>query len=135
MSKNIEQILDKDKILAIVGKTKEIGGKSNFITPNEFGIQLVVQNSNQEDYWAPHKHPPFENLNFLAAQEFIYVIQGKISVGIYSKKDEKFTERTLNPGEFIILNSGHELKSLEKGTKYIAIKQGPYREGEKEYIK
>ena len=47
---------------------------------------------------------------------------------------KKFTERTLNPGEFIILNSGHELKSLEKGTKYIAIKQGPYREGEKEYI-
>ncbi len=127
----IEQIIDGDKTIAIIGKTKEIGGKSNFITPKDFSFQLVVQNSGREDYWKAHKHNPFENLSCLEAQEFLYVIKGKINIGIYSENNKKIADRILNIGDFVILNSGHDIKSLEDETKFIAIKQGPYREGEK----
>jgi len=133
---DIEKILsENNNVLAIICKTNEITGKSNFITPNDFGFQIVVQNSNEGQYWKPHRHLPFENLSYLSAQEFIYVIKGKIEIGIYSEYDKKVADRILNVGDSGILNSGHDIKSLEHNTKFLAIKQGPYREGEKILIK
>jgi len=134
--KGIEKILDdKGRILAIIGNTKEMEGKSNFITPDYFGFQTVVQNINEEDYFKAHEHKPFDKIDSLSAQEFIYVIRGELNIGIYSGK-ERITERKLEEGDFIILNSGHDIIGLKKPTQFILIKQGPYRgEGEKIFLK
>ncbi len=129
--KGIEKILNGEKLIAIIGKTEEMGGKSHFVTPEDFSFQLAVQNSSINEYWKPHKHLCFKNLEFLQAQEIIYVIKGEINLEIYSEEDKKITERVLNPTEFAILGYGHSIKSLEYKTKFMAIKQGPYREGEK----
>ncbi len=129
----IEKILDdRGEILAIVGSTEKMGEKSNFITPNYFGFQTVVQNINEEDFFKAHEHKSFDRMNSLNAQEFIYVIRGKLNIGIYSGK-KRITERKLQEGYFIILNSGHDVRGLKKVTKFIQIKQGPYR-GKEEKI-
>jgi len=125
--KNVEKILNDDgNVLAIIGNTKKMKGKANFITPNDFSFQTAVQNADKKSYWEAHKHQPFKSINYLEAQEFIYVTKGELNIGIYSGA-ERVTERKLEKGYFIILNSGHDIKSLKKTTQFIAIKQGPYR--------
>ena len=81
-NKNIETILQDKKVLAIVAKTNSIDN-TIFFTPQEFLLQASIQNRGLGESTIPHEHPSFKDCNERVAQEIIYVLSGKIEVGLY----------------------------------------------------
>ena len=79
-----------------------------------------------------HEHVPFAELKNLPAQEFFYIVQGKIEAKLYNKK-KLFSTLVLWAGDSIVLNCGHSITFLEE-TQMIELKQGPYRGKEKEKV-
>jgi quercetin dioxygenase-like cupin family protein len=132
----LETIKKDDRILAILYKPEKSKEKElNFITPNDFSLQVGVHNRKKTEEINPHKHKSREHI-LLPTQEFFYVDSGKVKVDVYDEKDKLFKTAILEKGDFIILNSAHGLTFLED-TRMIEIKQGPYpgKENEKEYLK
>ncbi|MFH1333560.1 MAG: hypothetical protein ABIH53_04975 [archaeon] len=131
--KNIETIIHQGKILAIIAKTSNIEN-TLFLSPKEFFLQASIQNRTIGEGISAHEHPPY-NEDEINPQEIIYVINGKIEVGLYSS-GKKIESRQLNQGELILLNSGHDVSYLEN-SKIILLKTGPYRgkERDKKHIK
>jgi len=129
---NPEIVKLENKILAIVARTDKINDRLNYLSPEEFPMQVGVHTRDKNTSINPHYHLPFENLSELPSQEIIYVEHGKIKIGIYNET-KKITDKILGPGDLIILNSGHDLKFLED-SKFLLIKQGPYRENSKKYL-
>ena len=126
----VERIENNGRILAIVLRSSSPDQVVEFITPNEFPLQLGVHKRKKNEVVEAHEHLQFKELKNLDVQEIIFVKKGKISVGIYHKKD-LFTNIILNENDTILLNSGHSVKFLED-TEMFEVKQGPYRERSKE---
>ena len=131
----METIKHEGKILAIVVKTSEIKDKIFFVSPENFPMQVGVQNREKGVLVDAHEHLPFDKLENVSVQEIFYIKSGKAQVGIYSN-DKKIADRMISDGDLIILDCGHSVRFLED-TSFIEIKQGPYRgrENEKREIK
>ena len=127
-----ETIKIGDTILAIIVKHGEIKDKLNFITPENFPLQVGIHNREKDTYVKPHRHLNYDKLENFPVQEIFYIESGKIKVGLYHG-GEKAKEIILSKGDLIILNSGHDVQFLED-SKMIEIKQGPYRGVEKEKV-
>ena len=125
-----EIIKHNDKILAILAKTAQINDNLKFISPEEFPLQVGIHNKGEKVLIGAHEHFPFININKLDCQEIFYLQKGKLEIGLYYG-EKKVCTRTMEPGDIIILNSGHDIKFLED-SKMIEIKQGPYRGRENE---
>ena len=126
----VEKIENNGKILAIVLRSSSPDQAVEFITPNEFPLQLGVHKRKKNEIVEAHEHFQFKELKNLEVQEIIFVKKGKISISIYDKKD-LFKTIILNNNDIILLNSGHSVKFLED-TKMFEVKQGPYRKRDKE---
>lgn len=125
-----EKIVKDGELLAIILRSVKTDNAVEFITPKEFGLQFGVHNRKKGDYVKSHSHVPFEMLENLSVQELLYVRKGKLSVGLFHKN--KFYKKIIvNSDEFIVLNTGHNVKFLED-TEMVEVKQGPYREKENE---
>ncbi len=126
----IENIVDGGgNVLAVVARSSVIEDKTFFFCPDSFSIQGGFLNRASGDYVAPHAHKPFESLTDLKCGEMMYVIRGRVVIGIYHE-GKRFTERTLSEGDLIVLNTGHDFR-CEDDARVLVAKQGPYREGEK----
>lgn len=125
MSEKIERIEKDNEVLAIVVRAG-LDDKMNFITPDNFPIQLGFQNRDQGEKVDPHLHREIEEIKNVPAHEIFYIISGKVKVKIFDNKKEIVDEKILNDGDTIFLASGHSVDFLEK-TKLFEIKQGPYR--------
>lgn len=124
MPENIETVMHKGKILAKVIRTSNLED-TLFFSPEDFVIQASVQNRENGYKVPPHEHPPITNLQETNPQELIYVIKGRVEVGLYLS-EEKIGSKILTEGDLILLNSGHDLKYLED-SRILLIKTGPYR--------
>lgn len=125
-----EEIKKDGKILAIILHSASTDKGVEFVTPNDFGLQLGFHKRKKNDVVKAHDHLPFDVLKNLDVQEIIFVKKGKISVGLYHNK-KPFKEVIVLSDEIILLNTGHNVKFLED-TEMIEVKQGPYREREYE---
>ena len=133
--KGIENIENEGVLLAVVVRQGTQKEELNFITPNNFPLQVGIHNKQKGAVAKPHKHKPYKKPIIIESQEIFYIESGKLRVDIYDKKDKFFKSTVLNKGDIIILNSGHSVEYLEKTT-MVEIKQGPYRgnQNEKEFI-
>ena len=131
----VENIKKDEKLLAVILRNSSPGKQVEFLTPNDFSLQLGVHKRKKNEIVEPHEHVPFDEAKNLQVQEVILVKKGKISVDIYHKKD-LIKNVVLNSNDLILLNSGHSVEFLED-TELIEIKQGPYRgkDSEKSYLK
>lgn len=119
------------QILAIVYN----GKGSGYFSPEDFPMQVGVLDKKKNEKIALHEHPKFEKMENILSQEVLYIEKGKIKVRIYETiKMKLFCEEILSPRELIILNSPHEIEILED-SKIIIIKQGPYEQKNKQYLK
>ena len=125
-----EKIVKDGELLAIILRSIKTDNSVEFITPKEFGLQFGVHNRKKGDYVKAHSHVPFEMLENFPVQELLYVKKGKISVGLFHK-NKLYREIIINSDEFILLNTGHNVRFLED-TEMVEVKQGPYRERENE---
>ncbi len=133
-NKSVEEISVDGKILAIVIRKSFDKHGCSFVTPDKFPFQLGVHLNEAGTHIKAHRHISFKNLKNIYPQEFFYVERGQIKVNIYNDKD-KHSKIILNEGDMILLNCSHEVIFL-KDSKFIELKQGPYRgkNAEKEYF-
>ena len=131
----VENIKKDEKLLAVILRNSSPEKEVEFLTPNDFSLQLGIHKRKKNEIVEPHEHVPFEEVKNLEVQEVIFVKKGKISVDIYHKK-KMVKNAVLGSNDLILLNSGHSVKFLED-TELIEIKQGPYRgrNSEKSYLK
>ena len=131
----VENIKKNEHLLAVILRNSLPQKQVEFLTPNDFSLQLGVHKRKKNEIVEPHEHVSFEEVKNLQVQEVIFVKKGKISVDIYFKKN-LIKNVILKENDLILLNSGHSVKFLED-TELIEVKQGPYRGkySEKKYLK
>jgi len=131
----VRTIKYKDKILAILVKTKEIKEPLEFFYPDEFTLQAGIHNGVKGDKALPHEHKSFKKMAVEHPQEIFYIQSGQMKVDLYVN-DKIVKKVIMNPNDLLIVNTGHGVTFLKK-TKLLEIKQGPYRgkDQEKRMIK
>lgn len=122
------EIRDSNKnLLAIVHYDNNFVNGKNFYTQPESEFQFGSFSLNEGEEIIPHIHEPQER-NISKTSEGIVVISGEITVQIYSVDKIKVCDLNLVKGDaLLILDGGHSLK-MNKDTKFVEFKQGPYHQ-------
>src|SRR5579872_6737874 len=97
------------------------------ITDNSWPLQIILLQRDPGGTTLPHYHIPTESLPDLATRHQVLICQsGSARVGIFTKRGEPLGEITMSPNDLVLLLEGHEVEFLERGTRLIEIKQGPF---------
>jgi hypothetical protein len=97
------------------------------ITDNSWPLQIIVLERNPGDTTLPHYHIPTEALPNLPTRHQVLICQsGKARVSIFTRQGQPLGEVVMRPNDVVLLLEGHEVEFLERGTRLIEIKQGPF---------
>lgn len=123
------------RVMAIIARPGEINAPLNFLTPENFPLQLGVHNRAKGSKIEAHQHVPFPKLENLEVQEMFYVLEGEMLVSLFDAENRLFKKVSVGKGEIILINCGHGV-AFTDDCKFFEVKQGPYRgnEGEKKHI-
>jgi len=122
---DIHEIKDGDTVLAIVYPKGLRADGVRFLTPNEYPLQIGLLEHREGKHVEMHQHPKMP-YDVRTTQEFLYVEKGTIKVAIATRDWNVVETVTLSDGDFILFVDGaHELE-IDKGSRLIEIKQGPY---------
>ncbi len=124
----IEKISHDGSVIAIIiGKDYRKEG-INFLTPNDFSLQLGHMTRPVGYRVVPHVHNPVER-HTIGTQEVLFIKNGRVRIDFYSFERAYIESRELAAGDIILLaGAGHSLEVLEEAT-IVEIKNGPYIEG------
>lgn len=123
----VERYVDPatDTLLAIVVRSDFRGGQYNFMTPDDFPMQLGVNFYAAGQRIQPHLHvetPRAVN----DQQELIVMKRGRAMLHLYTEARELAFDVELRSGDCVLLaHGGHGFDVLEE-TQLIEAKQGPY---------
>jgi len=133
--KGVKYFRKGERVMAVLARPELMLEKLNFLTPEEFALQLGVHNREAGSEIKPHQHIPFPKLENLDVQEIFYVLGGEMEVSLYDEEDKLFEKVPVRAEELILINCGHGV-SFTHDCRFFEIKQGPYRgnEGEKKQI-
>jgi hypothetical protein len=124
----IEKISHDGFVIAIIiGKDYRREG-IDFLTPNDFSLQLGHMTRPVGYRVVPHVHNPVER-HTIGTQEVLFIKSGRVRIDFYSFDRTYIESRELAAGDIILLaGAGHSLEVLEEAT-IVEIKNGPYIEG------
>jgi hypothetical protein len=89
------------------------------ITDNSWPLQIILLERNH--------HVPTEALPEFPTRHQILVCQsGKARVGIFTRQGQALGEVVLRPNDLVLLLEGHQVEFLERGTRLVEVKQGPF---------
>ncbi len=129
----IEKIERNGKLFAIIIRSEYNKEGLTFVSPEDYPLQLGVHLRDGGTEIGPHRHKDIQKLENFPTQEVFFIVKGEVQVDLYDG-DEKFDSRIMEDGDIIFLAiGGHGVKFL-KDTKMVEVKQGPYRDFEKEFI-
>lgn len=121
----IEKIIANEEIIALVvrGGFKPKG--VNFLTPENFSLQMAVSLYNRGDNLKAHTHTQRKRI-INDAQEMVHIQTGKVELYLFDSNGKKIRTLVLEKGDTVFFAAGgHGWKTLED-TKIIEVKQGPY---------
>ena len=98
-----------------------------FVTPNDFGLQVAVMNRPAGYEIPSHEHIPVDRA-LVGTQEVLLIRAGQLRADLYDKRAYVGSIR-LGPGDTIILNSGGHGFVASEDCLFVEVKQGPYVEG------
>lgn len=114
-----------DTLLAIVVRSDFHGGQYNFMTPDDFPMQLGVNFYAPGDRIQPHLHVQTSR-DVTSQQELIVMKRGRAVLHLYTDQRELAADIELRAGDCVLLaHGGHGFDVLEE-TQLIEAKQGPY---------
>ena len=116
---------DDGKIIAIV--TRRDFGKDgvNFVSKDDFPLQLGISGYRKGDTIKAHFHIEKE-IMINKIQEVVHIESGRTRVNLYDLNGKKFKSVELSGDDTILfVDGGHGFEILED-TKIIEVKQGPY---------
>ena len=122
----IEKIKDGEELLAIVVKDFSYKEGVEFVTPDQFSIQLGLQNRSKGTKVPAHAHFSINEIKNVKFSETFYIKKGKVNVTLYNLSHQKIKDIILNTGDIIYLIGGHSVEFLED-SQIIEFKQGPYQ--------
>jgi hypothetical protein len=122
----LEEIKSSDgSIIAIVVKKDFKKEGVNFLSPNNFPIQLGVNTYKKGHKINSHFHQKREFV-VNSIQEVIYFKSGKALIKLYDLNMKLLKSLTLSAGDLIFLVDGGHGFEMAEDTTFIEIKQGPY---------
>lgn len=125
MREMIQEIKNKEELLAIIIRHEHDKEGIQFLTPGDFSQQLAYMHHPTGHVIAPHFH------NLVArtihyTQEVLVIKKGKLRVDFYNENKVRIKSTILSDGDIILLCSGgHGFEVLEE-VSMVEIKQGPY---------
>lgn len=126
----IETIKHKAAVVAIIiSKDHHLeGDKIEFITPNEYSLQVGYMCRPTNYKVMPHTHNPVKR-ETVGTQEVLFIKEGRVRVDFYSFEQVYLESRELKSGDMVFLaGSGHGITVLEKAT-IVEVKNGPFIAG------
>ncbi|MCL4186886.1 MAG: hypothetical protein KJZ85_04705 [Rhodobacteraceae bacterium] len=97
------------------------------ITHDDWPLQLIILQRNPGATTAAHYHVPDVKLPDLPTRHQIILCQrGAARIGIFTTEGDSLGDAILGPNDLILMLEGHEVEFLQKGTRLIEIKQGPF---------
>ena len=100
------------------------------MTADENPLQVIMLNRNPGAVVKPHYHLVTERPTNVTRHQIMLCRSGKMRINVYTKEGEHLKDVNLDPGDLIIMYEGHSIEFLEKGTKAIEIKEGPFPESD-----
>jgi hypothetical protein len=121
----IEKVTHKERILAMLLRTRYQAEGIQFFTPDDFSQQLAYMNRPEGYVIAPHVHNAvLREVQF--TKEVLFIKSGKVRVDFYDDAQIYLESRILIQGDIILLAfGGHGFEMLE-ASEIIEVKQGPY---------
>lgn len=121
----IEEINNKEELMAIIIREEYDNAGINFLTPDDFSQQMAYMHHSKGHIIQPHYHNIVERTVHYT-QEVLVIKKGKIRVNFYDNNRRCVNNVILRTGDIILLCSGgHGFEILEE-TSMVEIKQGPY---------
>ena len=128
----MRKIEKEGKLFAIVHKKEEWKEGLDFLTPDDAFCQVGTWWYQEGKILKSHRHIYNERPNTLT-QECTIVMNGSMKVILYDDSNKVFHEEILKTGDFMImLAGGHGYEILDKDTKIIECKNGPFVSVEKD---
>jgi hypothetical protein len=97
----------------------------NFPTSDEQEFQFGFGVIDEDKTLVPHIHKRVERI-VQTTSEFLYVVNGLMTIEIYSEDETHVQTISLSDNQALLQHFGGHKITLQKGTKYFEIKQGPY---------
>jgi len=122
-----KEIIEKNgQIFAIIIRRQYRPDGVNFLTPDDYTLQLGLIGHPKGRHIRDHIHNPHIHYQVDTTQEFLYLESGKIKATIYDYGWNVIKEVVLNQGDILLqISGGHGFDVLEP-TYLIEIKQGPF---------
>jgi mannose-6-phosphate isomerase-like protein (cupin superfamily) len=121
----VENILHKDKLLAIIIPANFDKEGIHFFTSNDLSQQLAYMRHPAGKKIEPHVHNPVPR-EVQYTQEVLFLKRGKLRVDFYDEEQNYLDSRILTSGDVILLaTGGHGFEVIEE-IEMIEVKQGPY---------
>src|SRR3989304_73128 len=112
-NEGLEEIRERDRLLAIIIYANYRSGGVNFFTPSSFSQQLGFLNHKKGKIIRNHVHNPVPR-NVLHTQEVLIIREGKLRVDLYGDNEKFIASRILKGGDIILLaNGGHGFEGIE----------------------
>lgn len=116
---------DDGRLIAIVVRRNFNKEGVNFISREDFPLQLGISNYRKGDRIKPHLHIEKE-ISINKIQEVVHIESGKAIADLYDVTGERIRSIELSPGDTIFLIDGGHGFEMPEDTKIIELKQGPY---------
>lgn len=121
----IEKVAHLNEILAIIVRAGFRSPGVNFVTPDDYSLQLAYMSRPEGYEIQPHLHRRFERKSLLT-QEVLFIRKGRLRVDFYNAEQSYLTSRVVAEGDVILLaTGGHGFQALDP-VEMIEVKQGPY---------
>ena len=116
---------DTDKLLAIIVRNNESDQEKNFVTENNAEFQVATFNLKKDTEILNHYHP-FQKREVYLTSEVIVVLEGELTVRIYSDDHKLIESVSLLQGDLVNMISGGHGITVNEDSRFIEVKQGPY---------
>ena len=124
----IETIKHQEEVIAIIVRKDYCKEGIEFVTPEDFSLQLGHMTRPVGYKIIPHTHKPFRR-ETVGTQEVLFIKSGRVRVDFYSFEQVYLESRDLDAGDLILLaGAGHGITILETAT-IVEVKNGPFIEG------
>jgi len=120
----VKDIIHNNILIGQVYDLNLIKGVS-FPTSSEHAFQFGFGLIDEDKTLVPHIHKRVER-TVQTTSEFLYVVNGLMTIEIYSEDEEHVQTISLGDNQALLQHFGGHKITLQKGTKYFEIKQGPY---------
>ncbi len=121
----IEQVEHNGQPLALIVSSRYKSESINFLTPDDYSLQLAYMTRPKGYDIQPHVHRQLDRHTTLT-QEVLFIRKGKLRVDFYDENQEYLTSRNLDEGDVILLaTGGHGFHAIEE-VEIIEVKQGPF---------